>query len=271
MSDSQNYGSDIEVRVGIMADLDTDPTAWQNIEGLTFDFMPNRQRKERPKLGAPTRQNPLDPTKPRDGFLKGSASAKLDLDTRQLGLLLYTFLGDPVSETGMGPYVHTWDSGQKLVRYGCVQLLNAGAQVRIYRGFLFEALTLSFTGESVQDFDLDAKFRWLSMALADDPLDGAVTAVPAEAPVNRGLYKVNEPPPPTACPATTAGTARSRKTPSCPPRPPSRGCARACRRSSTAGRCSATTARASTPSITPIRCSPRSSPCWARSKATRST
>lgn len=186
------YGSDASMRIGIMADANTDPTVWWQVEFISASFAPSRDRKARPKLGV-QRQNALDPIKPIDGFFRLSGDLVADADVRMLPRLLRCVLGVPTT-TGpvLGLYTHTWTSGSKTPALCAVQLrLGTSAKVRVYRGVTLGALAVQGGGEQVQDYDVQIGLRGLSRARVADWLAGTVNAVPAAAPANRAVFRAN--------------------------------------------------------------------------------
>lgn len=186
------YGADAELRVGLMADKDTDPTAWSVLEFMQFTAAPATERKERPKLGA-ARNNPLDPIKPRKGLSRVGLDVVLDADTVQLPRWLRETLGPPTTGSVVGGiYPHVWTSGVVAPQYCAIQVRpNGSSKVYVYRGVTFGALAFSFTGEQTQDFDVQLSLKGLSRARIADWLSGTVTAAPAEAPVYRTVFRAD--------------------------------------------------------------------------------
>lgn len=185
------YGADCEIRVGLMADASTDPTAWFNLEFMSLTVNPTRERKARPKLGAP-RHNALDPTKPVPGFFKLAAELVLDADTRQFARWLRLGLGAPTT-TGpsTGIYTHVWASGSKTPVYFALQVRTASNKVRIYRGFTIAALSAQGQGEQTRDYDISVSLRGLTRERIADFLGDPPAAVPAEATAHRVVTKID--------------------------------------------------------------------------------
>lgn len=185
------YGADCEVRIGIMADKDTDPTAWATVEFVSATFQKQRDRKERPLIGAP-RHNALDPIKPIDGFLSLSADIVIDADSRHTPLWLRHLLGAATtSGPSSGLYTHIFSSGSKTARLCCLQIRTGASEVRIYRGLTLDTLSFQSGGDQVQDFDVQLSVVGISTERAADWLSGTVAGVPASAPVNRAVFRVD--------------------------------------------------------------------------------
>lgn len=184
------YGAETALRVGIMADAATDPTAWFGLEYMSIRIAPQKERRDRAKLGA-ARHNPLDPIKPRPGFRRVSVDLVVDGDTRQVPRWLRLLLGAPTT-TGLGPtYTHTWSSGDKTQRYIAIELRTGASEYRVIRGVTLAQMALEGTGENTQDFDLSFSLRGLDYARVSAALTGATTAAPAEAPILRQQYLVD--------------------------------------------------------------------------------
>jgi hypothetical protein len=190
-TDDVFYGADSEMRIGIMADANTDPTAWQTMEFIQATFSPQRERRVRAKLGSP-RNNALDPIKPIPGFERLSADIVTDADSRQTPRWLRNLLGAPTT-TGpsSGIYTHVFASGSKTAALCAIQVRTGAAEIRIYRGLTLGALSLQASGEQTRDYDLSYSMRGLSRARAADWLTGTVAAVPAEAPISRTLFRAD--------------------------------------------------------------------------------
>lgn len=188
------YGADCEARIGRRADRDTAPASWQAIEFMQLTITPNQERRERSKMGVPgQRQNALDPTRPRPGFFRLAASLVLDLDSRQLPIWLRYGMGAPAAAVANGDlYDHVWSSGSKTEAYFDLQLKVGANDVRIYEGLTIGALSLQASGENTQDFDLNLALQGLRRRRATAFEGGAPTACPAEAPILRALYKVDD-------------------------------------------------------------------------------
>lgn len=185
------YGADCEVRIGVMADKDTDPTSWSAVEFVSATFQKQRDRKERPLVGAP-RQNALDPIKPIDGFVSLSGDIVIDADTRQTPIWLRHLLGAATSSgPSSGLYTHTWSSGGKSARLCCLQIKVGASDVRIYRGLTLDTTSFQSGGDQVQDFDIQLSVVGIAPARASDWLSGSVAAVPTSAPINRAVFRVD--------------------------------------------------------------------------------
>lgn len=186
------YGSDLECRIGVMANANTDPTVWHKVELIKATFAPGRDRKARPKLGS-LRHNALDPIKPVDGFFRLSGDLVLDSDIHMLARVLRCVLGAPVT-TGpaSGLYTHTWASGSKTPALCAIQVrLGTTGKVRVYRGITLGAVSLQAGGEQVQDYDIQLGLRGLSRQRVADWLAGTINEVPSAAPANRAVFRAN--------------------------------------------------------------------------------
>ncbi len=185
------YGADCEVRLGVMPDKDSDPSAWQKVEFVSGTFQKQRDRKERPLIGAP-RQNALDPIKPIDGFESLTADIVVDADTRQLPLWLVALLGAPISSTPSDDLMsHEWNSGNKVPRYACLQIKVGDEDIRIYRGLTLDTVALQSGGDQVQDYDIQLSLVGISSARAADFLSGSVVDVPGSAPITRFMFRAD--------------------------------------------------------------------------------
>jgi len=185
------YGSECEMRLGIMADRDTDPTDWQTLEFISATFTPQRERKPRPKLGS-ARQDPLDPIKPIKGFERLSADVVIDADSLQLPFWLRALVGAPTT-TGpsTGIYTHLWASGAVTAALACIQVRTGDEEIRVYRGLTLGALSVQATGEQTEDFDIQLSLRGFTSARVADWLSGSVDTVPNASPISRTLFRVD--------------------------------------------------------------------------------
>lgn len=185
------YGADAELRIGVMADKDTLPTAWHVAEFMSLTAAPATERRERPKLGV-ARHNPLDPLKPREGIKRVGLDVVLDADSLGTPRWLRALLGAPATGAAVsGIYPHVWSSGGVTPAYCAIQVRVGTGKVYLYRGVTLGALAFSFTGEQTQDFDLQLSLRGLERSREDDWLSGTVTEAPAEAPVYRTVFRVD--------------------------------------------------------------------------------
>jgi hypothetical protein len=186
------YGADCELRIGVMANAETDPTAWAVLEFMSITKTPTRERRARPKLGS-ARHNALDPIKPRAGFKRLAADLVLDADTRSFPLLLRSALGPAVtSGPTNGVYTHTWSSGNKTTRLFALVIKVGDNDYRISRGLTFGSLSAQVGGEQTQDFDIGVGLRGLSWDKLSAWPTGAVTAAPVEAPLMRAVLQLDQ-------------------------------------------------------------------------------
>lgn len=181
------YGADCEVRIGIMADADTDPTAWFNLEFISLTVTPTRDRNPRPKLGR-TLNNTLDPVKPVDGFLRIAAELVVDADTRMFPRLLRLCMGAPTTTGASAPYTHVWGSGSKAVNLFAIQVRTAAGEVRVFRGMIFSALSTDGKGDQVENYDMKFSLKGKSRERVADWLTGTTTALTVAAPGYRMVY-----------------------------------------------------------------------------------
>jgi hypothetical protein len=191
------YGADCEIRIGRRANAATAPTTWQAAEFMQLTVNPTQERRERNKLGVPgTRHNSLDPIKSRKAFFRLTAELVLDLDSRQLPIWLRYAMGEPAAAVenteNAELFDHVWSSGSKAEQYFDIQVKVGAADVRIYEGLTLGTLAASVTGENTQDFDLNMSLRGLRRRKAAAFEGSAPTEVPAEAPMLRALYLVDD-------------------------------------------------------------------------------
>lgn len=191
------YGADCEIRIGRRANAATAPTTWQGLEFNTLTFNPNQEWRERPKIGVPgQRQNTLDPIKPRKGFRRCSVELMVDGDTRQLPILLLYALGAPAAATENADnedlFDHVWSSGSKTEQYFDIQIKVGASDVRIIEGLTLANLALQAAGENTQDFDINLTLTGLNWRKVNAFEGGDPTACPAEAPLLRALYLVDD-------------------------------------------------------------------------------
>jgi hypothetical protein len=185
------YGADCEVRIGIMADAVTDPTAWFNLEYISLTVTPTRDRNPRPKLGR-TLNNTLDPVKPVDGFFRLAAELVVDADTRLFPRLMRLCLGAPTTTGSSAPYTHVWASGSKASNLFAIQVRTAADEVRVFRGMVFSALSTDGKGDQVENYDMKLSLKGASRERVADWLTGAAAALPSAAPGYRMTYLVND-------------------------------------------------------------------------------
>lgn len=183
------YGADCELRIGLMADKDTDPTRWWSLPFISFTPAPQRERIDRPKLGAP-RHNPLDPIKPIPGFLRLAGDLVVDADAAHLPVYLHCLLGEPVT-TGAGPYTHVFASGSPVPRYAALQLKVGASDIRVYRGFTLASLAAQIGAEQTRNFDIQLSLRGLSRGRVTSWLSGDLEADPAESVIHRAVFRRN--------------------------------------------------------------------------------
>lgn len=187
------YGADCEARIGRRANADTPPTAWQGIEYMSVSINPVQERRPRNKLGAPgVRKNPLDPIKPRPGFFRLTSEMVLDADTRLLPLILRAAMGVPTSAEDGDLYAHTFESGSKTEAYFDLAIKVGATDIRVYEGFTLAQISLQFSGETTQDFNINLSLAGLRRSRSTTWPTGAVTAAPAEAPILRALFEVDD-------------------------------------------------------------------------------
>lgn len=189
------YGAECEIRIGRRANAATPPIAavWQAIEFMQLTVNPAQEWRERPKLGvAGKRQNVLDPIKPRKGFFRLNGELVIDMDSRQLPIWLRHAVGAPAAPVVNGSlYDHVWSSGSKDEMYFDLQVKVGASDVRIYEALTLASISANITGENTQDFDGNLSLRGLSSRKVNAFEGDAPIACPAEAPMLRGLYLVD--------------------------------------------------------------------------------
>ncbi|MBX9707051.1 MAG: hypothetical protein K2X61_03860 [Caulobacteraceae bacterium] len=187
------YGADCETRIGRRADAETAPTTWQAIDFMSLTVTPQQEWRERAKLGNPAaRQNALDPIKPRKGFFRETAELTIDADSRFLPLWLRAGMGAPATVTASALYAHTWASGGKAQTYFDLAVKVGEDDIRVYEGLTLAQISASLTGENTQDFDINLSLRGLRRTRLSDWPAGTVTGAPAEAPMLRCLFEVDD-------------------------------------------------------------------------------
>jgi hypothetical protein len=189
------YGADCEVRIGRRANAATPPTIWQAIDFISLTVNPAQEWRDRPKIGNPaTRNNVLDPMKPRPGFLRIAGSLVIDADSRYLPLWLRYGVGAPATAANSSLYDHVFQSGGKTEQYFDLAVKVGAADVRVYQGLAVGQISTQFAGENTQDFNINIDLAGLSKTKKGDLTDfpaGTLNAAPAEAPILRGLFKVD--------------------------------------------------------------------------------
>lgn len=197
MPDDIWYGADCEARIGVRANATTPPTTWQGIEYMQITINPTQEWRPRNKLGAAgVRRNPLDPIRPRKGFFRLGAELVLDGDSRMLPLILRAAMGAPMSAAGPEEdlYEHVFESGQKTEHYFDLVIKVGDADFRVYQGLTLAQLSVQFSGETTQDFDVNLSLAGLSKTKKGEVTAwpaGTVTAAPAEAPILRAMFEVD--------------------------------------------------------------------------------
>ena len=188
------YGGDCETRIGRRANLATAPTTWAGFEFLQLTMTPAKEMRERTKLGNPTiRKNVLDPTRPRPGFGRLGGELVVDADTRQLPLLLRAGIGAPSAPVANGSlFDHTFESGSKEEVYFDLAVKVGTNLVYVYEGLTISQISTQFTGENTQDFNLNISLMGLRKKKLTAFPAGTPTAVPAEAPILRALFEVDD-------------------------------------------------------------------------------
>lgn len=190
------FGADCEIRIGRRANASTPPAAavWQSIEFMQLTVNPTQEWRERAKLGVPgTRQNALDPIKPRKAFFRLAAELVIDMDSRQTPIWLRHALGAPAAAVANGDlYDHVWSSGSKAEMYFDLQVKVGATDVRIYEGLTLASIGANVSGENTQDFDGNLSLRGLSRRKVAAFEGDAPIACPAEAPMLRAQYLVDD-------------------------------------------------------------------------------
>lgn len=188
------HGGDCEIRIGRRANAASAPTAWQAIDFMTLTVNPTQERRDRPKLGDPAKRlNPLDPLHPRKGFFRLTAELVIDADSRALPIWLRYALGAPASAPeGEDHFAHVFASGQKTEQYFDIALKVGAADVRLFQGLTLSQISLQAGGENTQDFNINISLVGLSRDRVAAFPAGAVAPAPAEAPMLRALFKVDD-------------------------------------------------------------------------------
>lgn len=186
MANDVFYGADSELRLGLMADKDTMPTAWWNLEFNRLSISPNRTLAKRPRNGA-ARHNKLDQLKPRLGLERFSADLVVDGDTLMLGRWLRALLGAPSTSGPSGSiYTHVWNSGAKTEIYCAIAVRAGSDKVHVLKAVSLSSLSTQWGGENVQDFDIQMALMAIDRTRDDDWPSGTVTTVTTPAPILRG-------------------------------------------------------------------------------------
>lgn len=190
------FGPECEIRIGRRANAATPPTSsvWQAVEFMQLTVNPTQEWRERPKLGVPgKRQNVLDPIRPRKGFFRLTAELVIDMDSRQLPIWLRHSLGAPAAAVENGDlYDHVWVSGVKAEMYFDLQVKVGANDVRIYEGLTLANVAANVGGENTQDFDGNLSLVGLSRRKVNAFEGNAPIACPAEAPILRAQYLVDD-------------------------------------------------------------------------------
>lgn len=186
------YGSDAEVRIGVMADIDTDPTNWHYLAFESLSATKTRERNRRNNLGR-ARNNRLDATKPRPGFEKFALEMVVDGDTRMIPRVLRCLMGAPTTTGPTGSiYNHVWQSGAVDPVLCAIQIEPAdGTKIHVYRGVVLGAISHQMTGETTQNFDFGFSLRALRLERVADWIGDAPVALADEAPVYREEFRVD--------------------------------------------------------------------------------
>lgn len=188
------YGADCETRIGRRANRDTAPTTWQAVDFMSLTISPAQEWRERAKLGNPAaRKNVLDPIKPRPGFFRLTGELVLDADTRSLPIWLRYAMGAPAAPVAVGPlFAHAFESGSKVEQYFDLAVKVGATDIRIYEGLTLAQLSTQFSGETTQDFNINLSLRGLRRTKLTTWPAGTLTAAPAEAPILRALFEVDD-------------------------------------------------------------------------------
>lgn len=187
------YGGDCETRIGRRPNLATAPTVWQACDFMQLTVTPTQEWRERAKIGNPAvRANVLDPTRPRKAFFRLTAELVLDLDSRSLPLWLRYSMGVPTSASASSLYAHTFASGSKAEQYFDLAVKVGPSDVRVYEGLTLAQISSQVTGENTQDFNINLSLRGLRRSKLTDFPVSEVTAAPAEAPMLRALFEVDD-------------------------------------------------------------------------------
>jgi hypothetical protein len=190
MSNDPFYTQGAEIRVGLMADAATDPTAWENLEYVSLSLSPGRDERDRPLMGVPLNNN-LDDRETVAGLTRVSGEIVVPADTRQLARWLRLGYGLPATAAATPLFAHTWDSGVSTMRHFAIQVRMGAADIRVFRGMVLASLAMEAQGEQVDDFNVTLGLRGLREAKLTNWLAGTTTAVPAPAPVRRTVFTVD--------------------------------------------------------------------------------
>lgn len=185
MSNDVFYGADCELRIGVMADKDTLPEDWFNVEFNRATVGVQTTKVRRPRLGA-ARENVLDPLRPREGIRRVTMDVVIDGDSLMVPRWLQLMLGAP-STTGpsSGLYTHVWNSGSKDEIYFAAAFRIGTQPVVLVRAASLSALSTDWGGDNSQDFDIQLTCMAIDRTLETDWPAGDVTTVTTPAPILR--------------------------------------------------------------------------------------
>ena len=187
------YGGDCETRIGRRTNLATAPTVWQACDFMQLTITPTQEWRERAKIGNPAvRANVLDPTRPRKAFFRLTGELVLDLDSRSLPIWLRHSMGAPATAAASALFAHTFASGSKAEQYFDLAVKVGTNDVRVYEGLTLGQISAQVTGENTQDFNINLSLRGLRRTKLTDFPVSEVTAAPAEAPMLRAMFEVDD-------------------------------------------------------------------------------
>lgn len=190
MSNDPFYAQGAEIRVGIMADFATDPTAWYNLEYVSLSLGRGRDKRDRPLIGVPLHNN-LDSRRQVTGLERITGQIVVPADTRQLARWMRLGWGAPTTAAASALYAHTWNSGVEAMAPFALQVKQGASDIRVFRGLTLASIAMEAQGEQVDDFNVTIGLRGLTGAKLTDWLTGTVTAAPSAAPLNRAVFTVD--------------------------------------------------------------------------------